>query len=206
MQPKLRRTTKPEFQSLVVPRRIALFVAGLLVCSLAGLAYQRGLRWGHIWSGRKRFANQQQTEKARILRGKIEYSTGGYAVKSATGISALVLAFPSQQRLAERILADDIIMSLKRGEVPAEIMSVLRGAGAGIQVVPPTGEFELNVRGDDRFSILVMSNLPKDSEASREDLAEIGKFVIPAFDLLDGRRFRLLRTDLSRSDFLHIDL
>jgi len=147
-------------------------------------------------------AGTTDTSVARpaTLSGRVTYGTSGGTTFADEG--AIVLAFPASQKPAtdERLRYE----GLRPADLPLdpkhETLEKLRLMGGGMARVDSTGQFRISLPRSGPYYILVISQhgaRRANVSPNKGDLAQLGRFVNLASDLIGDRRYRWSSEEIS---------
>lgn len=203
------RMNRPHNSTLrrrVVPRRRSWFARGAIAALVAVIClgtFLIGQRHGSRWFGAWRVQEESARERAHPFLGTVNAS--GRGGERPLG-SVLVLVFPTGNRPQNPLRASDISMSFESAPLTDASRATLREIGADLTHTDAEGKFAVTVQGTGPWTLLVVTNEETEEPPTRSDLAAVGHFVIPAYDLLVGRRYRLIPLSEVPVDRLRIDL
>jgi hypothetical protein len=170
---------------------------GLLLAAVAwgcfGLGYYLG-------SARTTAVEEPVTGPCAVS-GRVLYETSGGTTFPDAG--AVILILPEQQRPAadEKLSFQALRPQASSGgaasdvsvELAQETQQRLRTLGGGLARVDVDGNYRISLSRGGRFYLLVLSNHGQraaDQELSRTDLAQLGRYVGFASELIGDRRYR----------------
>lgn len=137
----------------------------------------------------------QETLAARpaTLSGKVEYGTSGGTSFPDEG--AVVLVFPASQRPAadERIAYEGLRPTDLPLDANHESLEKLRLLGGGLARVDAAGQFRISLPKSGSYYVLVLSHhgaRRANVAPNKSDLAQIGRYVQMANELIGDRRYR----------------
>ena len=186
--------------------RTVLVLLGLVaVASLCVFAYSRGLSWGSIWSGRIAFQQELENQALSKIQGRVLIHAESQGRSTESEVNILLIVAPLDARLETRPHPDDIFMSMSDPGAKDRLLSGFRQAGGEIRWLHSGERFEILIRNSDEIVLIAVSDMATASEPTREDLAMVGRYVIPAYDLLNGRRYRIQKLSAMPSNFLTIE-
>lgn len=164
--------------------RQAVFLQGVLLVVVAIIFFVLGMSIGRQASGPRRTAPEGPVD----LRGSVSYRSDG---RERPDSGAVIILLPKDARPAEKLPAD----GLRPGEPkPSDLhpsVAAIRRWGGDYVRSDASGRFHLRAPHGGEFFLLVIS-AHADRNGKRpelEHLAQIGRFFLPAVDLLGERAY-----------------
>jgi hypothetical protein len=197
---------KVEYHRSEIRRKFPVPLGLLAVMGLCAFAYARGLLWGNIWSGR--FAFQREADKHKLHKITVRVRIASVQPERSKDLAGrvLLIAAPGDTRLESRLQSNDIIMAFDDMAAEGRWSRHFRVAGGDVRWLSAGGESQVEVRNSEEVVMIAVSSLQSSDEPSREDLAIVGRFIIPAYDLLNGRRYRILKLSGGSRELVTIEL
>jgi hypothetical protein len=144
-------------------------------------------------------ANSTASNKPASVSGKVLYGTSGGTNYPDEG--AVIMVFPATQRPSndEKVRYE----GLRPSDIPPTAghasLERLRAFGGGYARADSAGEFRIPVAKGGQYYVLVVSNHGTRREQTvpnRADLAQLGRYISEASELLGNRRYRWRIEDL----------
>jgi hypothetical protein len=211
--------SKASGSGVPVPRWM-IFVQGLLIPVIAIAGFTLGYFLG---SGRAKSVEEPVIGPC-VISGRVFYETSGGTTFPDTG--AVVLIVPEDQRpaadekLAHRALlprSDNRAAETTGGgssEVASdreaqEVQQRLRTLGGGLARADVDGNYRISLSRGGRFFLFVLSSHGQRSnqdEPNRADLAQLGRYVVLASELIADRRYRWSQLSIKQDTVLDVTL
>lgn len=175
-------------------RRLAsisvLILGGIAILGIGYAAYTRGLQLGNLWGGRRHLRQADAEQQVYPLRGRVQSQDRDLGTRPLA--NALILAMPLNRQPQIRPRASDILTAVDGVTEDRGVLDEFRSIGADLTRSNDRGEFELKLLGFSGVMLLVVGEEGQMSEPNRRDLATVGHFVVPAYDLLAGHFYQLV--------------
>ena len=193
----------PEDQQLVaVPRRI-VFIQGFLLGAIAIVFFIFGVVVGSHSTDQ----NAANIPRSCQVTGVITYTNS--AGKAIPDADSVVLLLPVARRPDPKIPVQGLRISDRAPGPEHTSVIALRDVGGAYTRADDRGRFALRVPNVGRYFMLVVSQHAKrgeDVQPKTRDLAQIGRYLLPASDLIGQQRYSWLELNLRDDRSLDVAL
>jgi hypothetical protein len=185
--PEFSETLPPtSSDSVAVPRRV-IYLQGFLLGAVAMVFFIFGL----IVGSRSSNSNPRaMLGSPCVVRGQIAYSDEQKIERVDDG--SLVVLVPASTRPAEKILVEGMKIDDPPPAPGDRCVAAIRDLGGGLARVDAQGRYRIRVPGPGRYHLLIVSRHARradDIQPQPQDLAEMGRYFVPAIELLGRQRF-----------------
>jgi ribosomal protein S27E len=186
----------PADQDLVaIPRRI-VFIQGFLLGAIAIVFFILGV----VVGSHSTEQNTSDLPRPCLITGSITYTNSGDNLVPDSG--SVVVVLPVARRPDPKISVDGLRATDRFTAADHPSAIALRNIGGAFARTESDGEFQVRLPNRGRYLVLVVSNHAKRSETVQprtRDLAQIGRYLLPASEILGQQRYSWqeinLRTD-----------
>jgi hypothetical protein len=190
-------------QDLVaVPRRI-VFVQGFLLGGIAIVFFIFGV----VVGSHSTVENAPGVPRTCQISGRITYTDT--AASSLPDAGSVVIAFPVGRRPEPKIAVDGLRPADPSPAANHPGVVAVRDVGGAFARADRKGQFRLRVPNVGRYFILVISKnaqRPESEQPKTRDLAQIGRYVLPASEMLGRQRYSWQQLNLRDDRTLDITL
>ena len=192
----------PAGQDLVaVPRRV-VFVQGFLLGAIAIMFFIFGVVVGSHSSDQQAAGVPRSCQ----VRGRITYATA--TDTPLPDADSVVLVFPVSRRPDPKIPVEGLRPSDRVPDASHPGVSALRDLGGAFARADRNGQFQLQVPDAGRYFILVISHHARRAESEQpktRDLAQIGRYVLPASEILGRQQYSWREWNLREDRTLDVE-
>lgn len=177
-----------DLNRVAVPRSV-LYTQGILLALVAVASFTLGVLVGS--GGKTQLA--ERPPQPCVLSGKVDYVASSGQSRPDDG--SIVLIVPTEERPSPDNKAD--VAGLRPGDpMPqddSDNLRIIRGIGGDYTRVDADGNFQVRLPDTGRYFVLVVSGNAyrgPGEELSRDDIAQLGRYVRPPTDLLGESRYQ----------------
>ncbi len=192
----------PADQDLVaIPRRI-VFIQGFLLGAIAIVFFIFGVVVG------SHSTDQSPSDLPRPcqISGSVTYTNSANKVIPDSG--SVVVVLPVARRPDPKIPVDGLRATERSSTADHPSVVALRDIGGGFARADDNGEFQVRVPNTGRYLVLVISNHAKRSQTVQprtRDLAQIGRYLLPASEILGQQRYSWQEINLRTNRTMDIE-
>lgn len=182
-----KKDDRPVDERRVAVPRAALYTQGVLLAIVALVFFILGLMTGSSGSG----GGANDAPQACVIEGSVVRQEAGQAVPDD---GAIVVILPQNARPdpTNKFPAQPLMPGSSSEETDQQLRSGIRDLGGDFVRVDAMGEFTLNVPDRGKYFVLVLSRgavRPAGELPKPTDLAQIGRYFLPADELLGNSRY-----------------
>ena len=172
---------------VAIPRLI-LYLQGVLIGVVAIISFFFGYALGRN-NAPATAQNELGMARPCQLSGVVQFSSGDREV-SEVGAVVIILPQNSRPGMNEKIPVADLRPDENTPHRNHPALQSIRELGGDYTRTDANGSFQLMVPKTGRYYVLILSARSRQQELSRDDIAQIGRYFIPATDLLGSNRYR----------------
>ncbi|MCA9164003.1 MAG: RNHCP domain-containing protein [Planctomycetales bacterium] len=182
-----KKDDRPVDEQRVAVPRAALYTQGVLLAVVALVFFILGLMTGSSGSG----GGANDAPQACVIEGSVARQESGQTVPDD---GAIVVILPQNARPdpTNKFPAQPLMPGSSSAETDQQLRGGIRDLGGDFVRVDATGEFTLNVPDRGKYFVLVLSRSaarPPGELPKPTDLAQIGRYFLPADELLGNSRY-----------------
>jgi hypothetical protein len=202
--PQSPRASKSSVPDRVVIPRSVIYIQGVLLATVALVAFALGILVGdHRGPG----PNANGVVSPSVISGRVMYSTSGDEERPDEG--CVVIALPEDRRPGpnERAPATGLRPTDPQPLDSHESLRALHSMGASYTRCDGEGSYRLTVPPAQAYFVLALSrhaNRSDDTPPERDDLAQLGRYFLPALELLGEQRYAWRRLPYRREQTLDV--
>lgn len=182
-------TAPPRGPSTVSVPRSVLYTQGFLLGAIALIFFVFGLIVG---SHSRSQSSTEQTSNPAVVSGVIHYETPEDSKRPDAG--SVVMLLPASQQPDEKVAAQTLATEAPPPDADHPAVAMIRSLGGDYARADAQGRYKVRAASAGRYFLLAISRHTRraaDEYPAATDLAQLGRYVIPATELLSQQRYRL---------------